>query len=136
MPYLRHVADLVVTELHHVDVVRSRLFARRLTRTAGTSMSTRKDSIGSDVVSFVIGGEGFHFVAAIRHNRHQPLHPIRIFRKRFYTCKRFGLSSEGRIWSTVRLAALPTLSGLACGKEIVGNCSDGGHGWFPLCVLL
>jgi hypothetical protein len=52
MPYLRHVADLVVSELHHVDVVRSRLFAGRLTRTTGTGMSTRKDSIGSDVVSF------------------------------------------------------------------------------------
>src|ERR1700738_5098584 len=55
MPYLRHVADLVVSELHHVDVVRSRLFAGRVTRTPGTGMSTRKDSIGSDVVSFGIG---------------------------------------------------------------------------------
>src|SRR4030095_8112617 len=57
MPYLRHVADLAVSELHDVDVVRSRLFAGRLTRAAGTGMSTRKDSIGSDVVSFGIGGE-------------------------------------------------------------------------------
>ena len=70
MPYLRHVADLVASELHHVDVVRSRLLAGRLTRTTGTRMSTRKDSIGSDAVSFSIGGEGFHLVAAVRHNRH------------------------------------------------------------------
>src|SRR5712671_4968931 len=97
MPYLRHVANLVVSELHHVDVVRSRLFAGRLTRPPGTGMSTRKDSIGSDVVSFGIGGEGFHLVAAVWHNRHYPLHPIRVFRKSFDPCKRFGLSSEGRV---------------------------------------
>ena len=70
MPDLRHVADLVASELHYVDIVRRRLLAGRLTRTTGTGVSTRKDSIGSDVVSFGIGGEGFHLVAAVRHNRH------------------------------------------------------------------
>src|SRR4051794_8992982 len=52
MPYLRQMADFVVSELHDVDVVRSRLFAGRLTRAAGTGMSTREDSVGSNVVSF------------------------------------------------------------------------------------
>src|SRR5258707_7949421 len=118
MPYLRHVADLVVSELHHVDVVRSRLFAGRLTRTTGTGMSARKDSIGSDVVSFGIGGEGFHLVAAIRHNGRYSLHPIRVFRKGFNICKRFGLSGEGRVWSTVSLADFPTLSRLPSRKAI------------------
>src|SRR5882757_7053819 len=136
MPNLRHVADLVVSELHHVDIVRSRLFAGRLTWTPGTGMSTRKHSKGSDVVSFGIGGEGFHLVAAVRHNHHQPLHPIRVFCKSFNTCKRFGLSGKGRVWSTVSLADFPTLSSLASGKEIVGNCRDRRHGWFLPYALL
>jgi hypothetical protein len=50
MPDLRHVADLVAGELHHIDVIRDRLFSDRLSRTTGTGMSTRKDTVGSDVV--------------------------------------------------------------------------------------
>ena len=85
-------------------------------------MSTGKDSIGSNVVSFVIGGERFHLVTAIRHNGRYALHPIRVFREGFDICKRFGLSGEGCVWSTVSLADFPTLSSLASSKEIVGNC--------------
>src|SRR5258705_13259418 len=70
MPDLRHVADLVASELHYVDIVRRRLLAGRLTRTTGTGVSTRKDSIGNDIVSLGVGGEGFHLVATVRHNRH------------------------------------------------------------------
>ena len=64
------MAYLVAGELHHVDVVRTRLLTGRFTRTTGTSMSTRKDSIGGDVVSFSVSGEGFHLIAAVRHDRH------------------------------------------------------------------
>jgi hypothetical protein len=39
MPNLRQVADLVAGELHHIDVIRGRLFAGRLARTTGTGMS-------------------------------------------------------------------------------------------------
>ena len=60
-------------------------------------MSTRKNGIGSDVVPFSISGEGFHLVAAIRHNGGYSLHPIRVFRKGFNICKRFGLSGEGPV---------------------------------------
>src|SRR5258707_7846969 len=134
MPYLCHVANPVASELHHVDVVRSRFFAGRLTRTAGTSMNTRKDGIDSDVVSFGIGSEGFHLIAAVRHDRHQSLHPIRIFCQSFNPCKWFSLCGEGCIWSTVSLAAFPTLSSLASDKEIIGNCCDRRHGWFP-CIV-
>ena len=56
MPNLRHVADLVAGELHHIDVIRDRLFAGRLSRTTGTGMSTRKDTVGSDVVALGISG--------------------------------------------------------------------------------
>jgi len=72
-------------------------------------MSTRNDGIGSDVVPFSISGEGFHLVAAIRHNGGYSLHPIRVFRKGFNICKRFSLRGEGRVWSTVGLADLPNL---------------------------
>src|SRR5262249_35932547 len=57
VPNLRHVAYLVPRELHHINVVRSRLLAGRFTRTTGTSMSTRKNRIGSDVVSFSISSK-------------------------------------------------------------------------------
>jgi hypothetical protein len=60
----------------------------------------RKDGIGSDVVSFGIGSEGFYLVAAVRHSGCYPLHPIRVFRKHFNICKRFGLCGEGRVWRT------------------------------------
>ena len=80
-------------------------------------MSTRKDSIGGDVVSFSIGGEGFHLVAAVRHDGHYPLDPIRVFRKRFDIRKRFGLSDEARVWSAVSLADFPALSSLASAKK-------------------
>ena len=83
MPNLRHVADLVSGELHHIDVIRARLFAGRLTWTTGAGMRTREDTVGSDVVSLDISGKGFHLIAAIRHNRHQSLHPIGVFRKCF-----------------------------------------------------
>ena len=73
MPDLRHVADLVASELHYVDIVRRRLLAGRLTRTAGTGVSTRKDSIGSDIVSLGVGDEGFHLLATVRHSRDAPL---------------------------------------------------------------
>src|SRR6266700_2178240 len=44
-------------ELHHIDVTRGRrLFAGRLARTTGTGMSTRKDTVGSDVVALDISG--------------------------------------------------------------------------------
>ena len=76
MPNLRHVADLVSGKLHHIDIIRARLFASRLTWTAGASMRTREHAVGSDVVSLGISGKGFHLIAAIRHNRHQALHPI------------------------------------------------------------
>src|SRR6266849_5446671 len=55
-PNLRHVADLVAGELHHIDVIRDRLFAGRLAQTTGTGMSTRKDTVGSDVVALGISG--------------------------------------------------------------------------------
>src|SRR5882672_9478833 len=70
MPNLRHVADLIAGELHHIDVIRGRLFAGRLARTTGTGMSTRKDTVGSDVVALGISGKGLHLIAAVRHNRH------------------------------------------------------------------
>jgi len=69
MPYLRHVADLVASELHHIDVVGNRLFTGRLARPTRTGMSPCKDGIGGDVGSLGIGGKGFHLVAAVRHNR-------------------------------------------------------------------
>jgi hypothetical protein len=47
MPNLRHVADLVAGELHHIDVIPDRLLAGRLARTTGTGMSTRKDKENS-----------------------------------------------------------------------------------------
>jgi hypothetical protein len=33
MPNLLHAADLVAGKLHHIDVIRARIFASRLTRT-------------------------------------------------------------------------------------------------------
>jgi hypothetical protein len=42
-----------------------------------------------------------------------------VFCKRFDICKRFGLSGEGRVWSTVSLADFPAFSCLAGGKEIL-----------------
>ena len=56
MPDLRHVADLVSGELHHIDVIRARLFAGRLTWTTGASMRTREDTVGGDVVALGISG--------------------------------------------------------------------------------
>ena len=57
MPNLRHVADLVSGELHHIDVIRDRLFAGRLTWTTGASiMRTREDTVGGDVVALGISG--------------------------------------------------------------------------------
>src|SRR6476661_3985671 len=121
MPNLRHVADLVAGKLHHIDVIRARLLAGRLTWTAGASMRTREDTVGSDVVSLGISGKGFHLITAIWHNRHQTLHPIGVFCKRFDICKRFGLCGECRIRSAVRLASFPPFSSLTSGKELVGN---------------
>ena len=46
----------VAGELHHIDIIRGRLFAGRLARTTGTGMSTRKDTVGSDVVALGISG--------------------------------------------------------------------------------
>src|SRR4026209_1518933 len=121
MPNLRHVADLVAGKLHHADVIRARLFAGRLTWSAWASMRTREDTVGSDVVSLGISGKGFHLIAAIRHNCHQSLHPIGVFRKRFDAYKRFGLCSECCIRCTKSLADFPPLSSLTSGEEIVGN---------------
>src|ERR1700722_9561573 len=90
-------------------------------------MSARKDSVCGDVASFDIGGKGFYVIAAVRQNRHQALHPIRVFRKSFDACKWFGLAGKGRVRSTVNLADFPTFSRFAGDKEIVGNCADRGH---------
>ena len=65
MPNFSHVADLVAGELHHIDIIRGRLFAGRLARTTGTGMSTRKDTVGSDVVSLGIRSKGFHLIASL-----------------------------------------------------------------------
>ena len=58
MPDLRHVADLVASELHYIDVIRVRLFAGRLARTTETGMSTRKDAVNS-VVSLMSVAKDF-----------------------------------------------------------------------------
>ena len=119
MPNLRHVAELVSGKLHHIDVIRARLFAGRLTWTAGASMRTREDTVGSDVVSLGISGKGFHLIATVGHNRHQSLHPIGVFRKCFDICERFGFCGECCIRSAVSLAGFPPLSSLTTAKKLL-----------------
>ena len=46
MPNLRHMADLVAGELHHVDVVGPRALAGGSAWTAGAGMGAREDTVG------------------------------------------------------------------------------------------
>src|SRR5713101_2463495 len=102
MSNLRHVADLVAGELHHMDVIRGRLFAGRLARTTGTGMSTRKDTVGSDVVALGISGKGLHLTAAVRHNRHLEDGKLTVF-KRFVFYAHIRTSDSGKyIWRSLK----------------------------------
>src|SRR5258708_15645989 len=104
VPDFRHLTDLISTELHYVDVVRNSLFPGRLTGTAGTGMGARKDGISRDVVTFSVGSEGFQLVASVRHEGHQALHPIGVFRKRLYTGERFSLGCKSSVGSAESFA--------------------------------
>ena len=78
-----HVRDLPTIELHHVDVIRLCGFAGRRAWSA-RQVCAGKDTIGADVVSLGICGERLDFVAAVRQDRQQTLHPISVLLKGFY----------------------------------------------------
>ncbi len=115
MSNLRHVADLVAGELHHMDVIRGRLFAGRLARTTGTGMSTRKDTVGSDVVALGISGKGLHLTAAVRHNRHLEDGKLTVF-KRFVFYAHIRTSDSGKyIWRSLKTTNEQIAVQLGCG---------------------
>src|SRR5437762_8632227 len=76
VPDLRHVADLVAVEFHHIDVIGACAFSRRWARTALASMGGRKHAMGAYAVALGIGREGFNLITTVRHEGQQALHPF------------------------------------------------------------
>src|SRR5205814_3360770 len=76
VPDLRHVADLVAVEFHHIDVIGAGALSSRRTGTALAGMGGRKHAIGAYAVALGIGREGFNLIATVRHEGQQALHPF------------------------------------------------------------
>src|SRR5437763_13270596 len=76
VPDLRHVADLVAVEFHHIDVIGAGALSGRRTGTALASMGGRKHPICAYAVALGISRERFYLVATIWHEGQQALHPF------------------------------------------------------------
>src|SRR5277367_6611965 len=128
MPDLRHVPDLLAVELHHVYIVRLEALAGRWAGTTRSGMSAGEDSVSTDVLPFVIGGERLHLVSPVENGRQQPLHPFCVLLQGPCVRERFGLRGERRIRVAVLLASLPSFPGFAGFEEFSGNFRDRCHG--------
>ena len=110
IPDLRHVANAIPVELHHVDVVRFDSLSSRRNGAALTGVRAAKHAVGRHVVAVRIDGKGAQLIAAVGNGRKQPLHPLRVSFERLHVLQGSGLSAKRRIGMAILLADLPPLS--------------------------
>src|SRR6185436_19088351 len=86
-----------------------------------------EDAIRSDVLPPLVDRERTHFVAADRHRREEPLHPVGVALQCLDAGQRAGLSGEGRRRMAVLLAHFPALAGLTRIEELLRRLPDRRH---------
>ena len=91
MSDLRHMADLVAFELHHIHVVRFYLLPDRRHRSTFRRVRTPEHRIRRHVVTLLVHREGLKLISSIGHRREQTLHPVGVRLQRLDVRPRAGL---------------------------------------------
>ena len=89
--------DFITIEIHYVDVIGCRPFASGWARTALASMRARENGVGTDVLSFIVGGKRLDLISRVGHECQKSLHPFGVLFQAFYVSDWLRLRGESRI---------------------------------------
>ena len=127
IPDFRQVANLVVFEIHRINIIGGDRFSGGGSGSAGAGVRSMKHGNSSDAFSVSVRGKELDFVTPVWDRREHRLHPIRVGFDRRQFGENVRLCGKRRIGVAKRRTAFPTPPGFAGFKKFKCDLTDIAH---------